>query len=360
MKIVALNLPNFPILASLPFGHSIKHIAFDPTGKTVAAVDVSGMLRVFHFPEANVAPILLKAISAVKCSKTGAFLLSWSSKQLVVLFDSSLHLYNRKDWTLTGELRHGCMSGAETMLFVSESALLFATGTEMTLYSLGKRDAIAKTAIPDLPGCLVTTSEKFAYYHNPKDGCVYEVAMHMDPEDLIAASPMPENTEAAFSSGEDAHLENREHMSDIASSSEEEAEQDCEVENNITYSRSNVPLKHPVVQPGCTLWRNLQRFLTYNQTGFITARRELDSKLFHYDIEFTDRNINKPIRFSDETEYTLASMNEHGAIFSSASSAFAPALLHYIEFRGTRTSWTIQLPPASSPLRTFKATVQLQ
>ena len=73
--------------------------------------------------------------------------------------------------------------------------------------------------------------------------------------------------------------------------------------------------KHPVVQPCCTEWRNLQRYLAYNNHGFVTARSSLeDESVFNYDIEFMDRSANNPIRFEDKIAYNLASLSEKGAV----------------------------------------------
>lgn len=81
-------------------------------------------------------------------------------------------------------------------------------------------------------------------------------------------------------------------------------------------SRSLSPLSiHRPFLPGSTPFIGGYRYLAWNAIGCITSRQ--DEGYWSVEVEFADKNFHHPIRFIDETGFTMAALGRAGAVFAS-------------------------------------------
>mmetsp|Transcript_34186 Transcript_34186/g.80997 ORF Transcript_34186/g.80997 Transcript_34186/m.80997 type:complete len:821 (-) Transcript_34186:46-2508(-) len=106
-------------------------------------------------------------------------------------------------------------------------------------------------------------------------------------------------------------------------------------------------------QPQSTPTEHKRRFLVFNHVGNISCRTEIAFNAI--EIEFADINAHRAIRFNDFSGFSMAAMDNHGAIFASAESKerggeVNPSQLHYRHFDpwAVQSDWTMALDAGES------------
>ena len=129
---------------------------------------------------------------------------------------------------------------------------------------------------------------------------------------------------------------------DVASVvSEEEA-----VTRTVIQQTPETPMQD-VFQPGATYPREgtARRFLCWNLIGSITTRE--DQGYNAVEIEFSDSSAHRPVRFSDNYDFGVASLGPTGALFGSQGTKKTPSTLFYKPFESWahNADWTLTLSP---------------
>lgn len=361
----------------------------------MALFQVDGTLRIFKIVDSNPAPQLLKTLLGPKCDLDGNLQISWKGDLMSVLYGGKMvRIYETDNWTLLSEFNGKTMFSFE--LLSKDVGLITQLPSEIALYSVAKNEIIESIdykGLENCSSCVIGYDEKFACVFS--DSLLYSIDLHINhadlkikPQNLLKTKLMGKEferekkkqqsksykrskfiDESALSfSSEDEEM--NEEIDDISSDEElsrgnasdndsqdsrlmseieNETDNDLDTEEIKSKERSQNRLLHPIVNPGCTPWRNLQRYIAYNNIGFITVRRQIENdSIYNYDIEFMDRNSHKPIRFSDEVSYSLGSLDEHGAVLASGG---VGSCIHYISFRNSLDSWTISLSLGTEPIR---------
>ncbi len=318
-------------------------------------------------------------LTGVRCDINAKFQLSWKGNVLGVLYGGEhLRVYETGKWTIKSEmLVKNCKSFE---LISSEVGLLTFSSGEVSIYSIERNQIIGGTVYnKGIESCsIAAANETFACL---VDSDYYCVEIQINPKDLI--KPEDKKTKLdKLSKKETKERKKSQFISDEAEGSEDEEEDeeeedredgadldedddnlDTENESNdrgfdseedaqeLSFAKETFLLKkHPIVQPCCTPWRNLQRYLAYNNVGYITSRRSLDEKepTLNYDIEFMDRSAHQPVRFSNEISFKMAALSEKGAVFAADG---AGACLHYVPLENPAETWNVPLPLESEPIR---------
>lgn len=385
-KIINVKDQEFPVLGQIPSSHFVRSIAFSEDGRQLAFLQVDGMLRLFKVVENNPAPQLIQTLPGIKGNLNGKFQVTWKGEDhLSVIYGSkTLRIYQmisgkweiKSEFTNVSDILGSEFISKELSLisFADETISLFSTTRNKILTSTkSKWERLDKSS-------LAAVNESFACIFEPSKGDLFKIKINFDTKDLIVPVDHKEKRKSKLSklnskrvkskfisneaNGSDAdsgdegheheHAESGNESDNLRSNSNGDADDidvdmstrsnGCEIEN-----LESGDSKHSVVQPCCTEWRNLQRYLAYNNHGYITARSNLDNEdVFNYDIEFMDRSANNPIRFEDKVAYNLASMCVKGAAFASSG---AGACLHFVSFKTSDDSWTIPLALGSEPIR---------
>lgn len=116
-------------------------------------------------------------------------------------------------------------------------------------------------------------------------------------------------------------------------------------------SRSPLPSSiHEPFLPGSTPFVGNYRYLTWNAIGCITSRQ--DEGYWSVEVEFADKNFHHPIRFIDETGFTMAALGRAGAVFASPGGGETISRIYISPL----TTWakivpfTVDLPEGESAL----------
>lgn len=304
-----------------------------------------------------------------------------------------VRIYEINNWTIKSEFNSDLIFSFE--LISRDVGLITQFPSEIALYSVVKNEIIESIdykGFDDCSACLIGYDEKFACVFS--ESLLYSIDLQINPMDLkskhenlnllkkklkeksFKKSKFIDNSALSFSS-DDEEEEEQEEIDDLSgdeemdresdvesqdsrqvNESENENENESEIDNeneelvdNYKYNSKEKVIfhdPHPIIQPCCTPWRNLQRYLAYNNVGFITARRQLENdSIYNYDIEFMDRHSHKPIRFSDEISYSLGAIDEIGAVLAADG---VGACIHYISFENSLDSWTIPLSLGTEPI----------
>lgn len=381
VKVINIKDPEFPVLNQIPSDHFVRSICFSESGSNFAMLQVDGVLKVFKIVENNPAPQLVKTLMGPKSGLEARLQMSWKGNVLGVLYDGSvLRIYNTDNWAIKAEM--SLIEPALHFELVSKNAALISCKDgNILLYSIAQNKILTSFKYAgDLSKCSIAAAdEQFACIFNSEKSDLFSIKLALHTEDLQEIKPdvvetkkkknkknkrsfvVEEVEEDAEEEAEDQDQDEREDISeeddgeelglfDSERSADEEEEEEGSVnESEIGSNVSNVAVKvfkHPVVQPCCTPWRNLQRYLAYNNVGFITARRQLDESenLINYDIEFMDRTAHNPIRFSDSISYSIAAIHEKGAVFAASTEG----VLKYVSFENSEDSWTASV--SSEPI----------
>ena len=356
----------------------------------MAFLQVDGMLRLYKLIENNPVPQLVQTLPGIKGDFNGKFQVAWKGEdRLGVLYGSkTLRIYHfiTGKWEIRTEFTNA--SDILSFEFLSTELLLISCDDDkISLFSTTRNKILKSTEWYNLDkSSLSAANESFACIFEPSRGDLFTVKIHFDGKDLVVPVDQKEKRKSKLSKLNAKRIKSK-YISDSAdeeesdgSEKEEEDEENTENEMNENESeggpdmefdseaddldlstRSNAcnsvneienletdVKRHPVIQPCCTEWRNLQRYLAHNSHGFITARSNLDMEgVFNYDIEFMDRSSNNPFRFEDKIAFTLASMSEKGAVFASNGTG---SCLHYAAFKNSEDSWTIPMTLNTEPI----------
>ena len=388
-KIINIEDSDFPVLGQIPSSHFVRSISFSENGKHLAFLQVDGMLRLYKIIENNPVPQLYQTLSGIKGDLNGKFQVCWGGEdRLGVLYGSKtvrVYQLGSDKWEIKTE--YSAASDILNFEMLSNELLLISTADDsISLFSVTRDKILTSTKWADLDkSSIAAANESFACVFEPSRGDLFKIAIKFDAKDLVVPVDVKKKRNKKLQQMSAKRIKSK-YIDDSVSDGEEQEEDDeDEIENEnenedisgneIDFdedlsTRSNacdsvndsefgtlepetpVFKKNPVVQPCCTEWRNLQRYLAYNNHGFITARSSLeDESVFNYDIEFMDRSANNPIRFEDKNAYNLASLSEKGAVFASNGTG---ACLHFVSFKSSEESWTSALTLGSEPIRKFK------
>lgn len=354
LKLFNLKTAEFSPIASFPCSHEIKSLSFDSPSASLACVDLSNTVKIFKVSETSRAPTLEKTLMTDARGKSGSYQICWTPRRVLVLLHGDLIVaYDRSTWKSVLQYCQRDQDRIHTLHMASDQLAILGFSSQVALVNVETGTVVCKYAFPDKTFSPVITHIQPAvgYFLNETTGNMSKLSFVIDNGDLYADPAS--NAQAEEEEEEDAADDLDVDISDTEAECAADAnESDIDMDQPGEVVHVNGARQHPVVQPCSTAWRNLQRFLAYNFTGFITARRELDSSLFHYDIEFSDRNSHKPIRFSDEIEFHVAALCETGAVFACMGK------LHYIDFGGNRASWAIALPEAYSATASISLNAQ--
>lgn len=369
----------FAVLSKIPSVAIIASIEFSPDGTSLATLDIKGNINVYSMNGLSLKLPGFKTLKTVAVKQDAKLNLSWAGNYLIAHCGTDfVASYDRTNWVESRlALPTGSNSNPDESYFVFPltDKVLVRSGVggirlislprseeicrlnskDMSYTPVGKNDQVSIAIEMNSAYSLCSASpDKLVIYDNIRN-MLLSFSVSVDPADvearkvskkILVSDDEKEGIESECE--EDADLD--EDMSDFISEDDEDdismnsdASSDIGVKDNTTAPAT--VKKHELIQPGRTPWRNLQRYLAYNIVGFITARRDTDNlALYNYDIEFMDRSTHKPVRFSDEVVYEVASLNENGAIFASN------AKVHYISFQDPQKSWTIEMVPNSMPV----------
>ena len=370
--------------------HFVKAIGFSEDGKQFALLQVDGLLKIFKIVENNPAPQLFKTVIGPKSNMKGKFQISWKQNVLGVLFGGEiLRIYDTfEDFKIISEINFKS-SILNFELLSKTSALILSEDQNISIYSISRNLIIKSISYENIKNCSVAAAnENFACIFDPKICDLFTIKISIDSKDLISTKAkfdektkklktlknkksnkfiddLAETEDAEEQEGSDIETEEGSDIEEKGSDIEEgesDEELGSEEERDVEFSGDEeededimedepvmTPVKkHPVVQPCCTPFRNLQRYLAYNNVGFITCRQELDEKLYKYDIEFMDRSSHQPIRFEESVSYELAALCERGAVFASKG---VGAELKYKSFENSEESWNFPLSLGTEPIR---------
>lgn len=390
----------------MPVSHFIQAVEFNAEGTQFATVDCNGNTLVYTIEGDDLRPsdpIFLKTETTSK--RSGYFGLSWSPRFLAVLSGSEkIQIFERSTWTPTQY--HTMPEDIYSFSLISDKLAFMTSPTGISAWSLEAQrissicrltaenisEQINKFQIFEagqMEFCAVSASKSLLLVH--ANETVYSVNAAISPQDLDIDSKKERSSATAktksikaekleklskkqrnqFTSDEaeatDGEEEDDADEMDEGEDLDDEMEEDNDMMNfsendahngetdadavddeemsNVGEIDAVVRKRHAVIQPGRTPWRHLQRFLAYNSVGYVTARQDSENmSLFNYDIEFMDRGSYKPIRFSEEIEYDMATLNESGVIFANETS------VHFIPLADRRQTWTIQMRPNSKPV----------
>lgn len=382
---------DFQILSQIPTTHFVKSISFSENGNLLALLQVDGILRIFKLSENNSVPQLIKTLTGVRSSDMKAkFQLSWKGNLLGVLFGGEhLRIYDSDAWTIKSEIPvKNCL---HFELISMKSALLAFSSGEISIYSIERNEIVGKPVIKEnMENCSITiANESFGCltrqgFESGDGNCLY-MTIRVDPKDLIKPEDkktklaniakehklsvkdnkksrfIEDEAEAEEDEEEEEEEEDEEERESMDEQSDSELDSDREDSNSEaeesdleSVAEKSATLEkgrnsHPVVQPCCTELRNYQRYLAYNNIGFITAREAIEQpNLFNYDIEFMDRSSHQPIRFSRQISFSLAALSEKGVVFAADN---VQPCLHYVPFANPEENfWNIPLPIESNPI----------
>lgn len=105
---------------------------------------------------------------------------------------------------------------------------------------------------------------------------------------------------------------------------------------------------HEKVQPGSTPWRSGRRYLTLNMIGWVWTVEQDDHNTVT--VEFHDREAHRQYHFTDSELFSLASLDDVGALFAAPTRVEdgekLPATLHYRphESWAAYSNWSVKLP----------------
>lgn len=377
--------------------HVVKSISFSDSGHQLAILQADGLLKIFKIVENNPAPQLYKTLSGgPKQNMKGKFQISWKENFLGVLYGGQVLKFfdsSSDEFKLISEFSDNWNLNYFELLSKNCALISSESDDKISIFSIGKNQIIKSISYDINENCsIAAVNEKFACILSNSD--LFPIEISIDWNDLKSSKIKSEEKKKKLEtlkkknnsnkfiddecedeaeeddkdgieldeeldddiddgSGIEDDEDDRSDRSDVdVGFSDEEGEDDVDNSDNDNLNDDNynahVIKKHPVVQPCCTPFRNLQRYLAYNNVGFITCRQELDEKLFKYDIEFMDRSTHQPIRFEEGVSYELAGLCEKGAIFASKG---VGAELKYKSFGNSEESWNFPLPLGTEPIR---------
>jgi hypothetical protein len=383
--------------------HIVKSISFSESGNQLALLQADGLLKIFKIIENNPAPQLFKTLSGgPKRNMKGKFQISWKENVLGVLyggqvlkfFDSSSDEFKIIS---ESEIIFNSNSLSNHFELLSKNCALISSKSDdkISIFSIVKNQIISSVSYKNIEKCSIAAlNEKFACIFDSTKSDLFTIKISIDSIDLKDSKMKSyekkkkleilkrknkfiddsceddgegsEDDEEEEEEGDSEDIEDEgndhvgvrfsddeegESIDNNNGSSDEDIDNNDEFDNNEYNYTPQVIKKHLVVQPCCTPFRNLQRFLAYNNVGFITCRQELDENLFKYDIEFMDRSYHQPVRFEEGISYDLASLCEKGAVFASKG---VGAELKYKSFENLEESWNFPLPLETEPIRNQK------
>lgn len=377
MKVINIKDPEFPVLNQIPSTHFVRSICFSENGTNFAMLQVDGILKIFKIIENNPAPQLIKTLTGPKSDINGNLKMSWKDRSLGVLYGGNvLRVYETENWTIKSEMSLSPPS-YHFELLSSSAALISTQDGYISTYSIPQSRILKSSKYSgNLDGCSIAgANEQFSCIFDPEKSDLFSIKMDFAFEDLEEVNSLEmskkndrkmkkekkarksfivdETMDSDENQSEDDEEEDVDNLDDRSDISQDEigddndnSGSDLEESLNGSFNESlnqtvYTAKRHPVIQPCCTPWRNLQRYLAYTNVGFITARRQLDDEsenAINYDIEFMDRNAHNPIRFSDSVSYSMAALNEKGAVFASEKPG---SWLKFVSFENPEDSWNI-------------------
>lgn len=395
----------FAVLSKIPSVAIIAAIEFSPDGSSLATLDIKGNINVYSLNGLSLKLPALKTLKTTTVGQDAKMSLSFTTNHLIAHCGTDfIASYDRTNWNEAPLVNsHGSKSLTDETFFafpLNDQVLVRAAVGGIRLISLVRNEEFYRLKSKKLSYSLIgkskeveldieekgsyslcaASAEKLIIYDNKTSMLLsFNVIINNDDVQIPAEEPEPISKKEKIIKAEpqkSIKSESKKTSKKAIVSDDEESATigDAEFDKETPYIGSEVeydgmsmaseadagddvgdeeepfdfpaPLKkHQLIQPGRTPWRNLQRYLGYNCVGFITARRDTDNLiLYNYDIEFTDRSLHKPVRFSDEVGYEAATLNENGAIFASQFK------VHYISFHDSQQSWTIEMVPNSVPV----------
>lgn len=386
-KVISIKDDDFQVLGQIPLTHFVKSICFyeHEDCSYLALLQVDGLLKVFNIVQNNPAPQLFKVLSGPKSDMKGKFQLSCKDGVLGVLYGGkTLRFYNLlNDFSIISESDYNA-SILSFELVSKDAALISSVDEKISLFAMAKCQVIKSISYTNVKtSSIAAADETFACIFDSIKSELFQIEISINQNDLISAkikreekkgkleklkkkSKFLDDSASASDDEESEDIEDEEEELDeedegIVGFSEDEVEGEEEIDedekedsegsddDSVSYTSAVRVKKHPVVQPCCTQFRNLSRYLAYNNIGFITCRQELDQMdLFKYDIEFMDRGSHQPIRFDERVSYDLAALGDKGAVFASTG---VGAELKYKSFDNSDESWNFPLPLGTEPIR---------
>lgn len=382
--------------------HFVKSISFSENGNQMALLQADGLLKIFKIIENNPAPQLFKTLTGPKRNMKGKFQISWKGSVLGVLYGGQILKFfdsSSDDFKVISEFEIFETVLNYFELFSKNCALLSSENDKISIFSIGKNQIIKSISYENIKNSsIAAVNENLAFIFDSTKSDLFAIKISIDSSDLISSKMKSDDKKKKLEtlkkknkfiddscedegededvSGEDPDNEgSSEDMNDDRSDigvgfSDDDNEEDDNSDNindindmdnvdeidNMDRSKFNnvVIKKHPAIQPCCTPFRNMQRYLTYNNVGFITCRQELGENLFKYDIEFMDRSSHQPIRFEEGISYDLAALCEKGAVFASKG---VGAELKYKSFENSEESWNFPLSLGTEPIRKYLAKI---
>ena len=395
VKVINIKNREFPVLSQFPTDHFVKSISFSENGNQLAILQVDGLLKIFKIVENNPAPQLFKTLTGPKRNMKGKFQISWKENVLGVLYGGeNLKFYDSssEDFKIISEFEVFETIFNYFELLSKNLALISSENDKISIFSIGKNQIIKSISYDEniKNSSIAAVNENFAFIFDSTKFDLFKIKISIDSIDLIPSKIKSEEKKKKLET-----LKKKNKFIDDSCDDESEGDHESESED-INDDRSDISVgydnednennednedngdngdngdksdylsdidvmnsskfnnliikKHPVIQPCCTPFRNLQRYLTYNNVGFITCRQELDQNLFKYDIEFMDRSSHQPIRFEEGISYDLAALCENGAVFASKG---VGAELKYKSFENSEESWNFPLSLGTEPSRNY-------
>lgn len=358
------------------------------------------MLRIYKVIENNPVPHLVQTLSGIKGNFNENFQVTWKGEDcLGVLYGGkTLRIYqfnsDSDKWEIKNDFSTSSSEIKSFELLSKDLSLISCSDEKISLFSVARNKVLTLTNWEKLEqSSLAAANENLSFIFEPSRGDLFKIKINVNPKDLIVPVDQKEKRKSNLSSLSNSKRIKSKYIDDYAAGDDEvdlqdeyedgydsdnvdddvnDQDQSDELKMNFnddddnfstrtnTFESENeseiesfksIQKRHPIVQVCCTAWRNLQRYLAYNNYGFITARSSLDNEnVFNYDIEFMDRSSNNPVRFEDKISFNMASLSEKGAAFASNGSG---ACLHYVSLKNSGDSWTIPMSLGTEPIRNF-------
>lgn len=379
---------------------SIKHVAFHPSGSMISTVDTNGAVRIYSLSTeepsiletlSGIVPIVHNSESPVSCKVAwhpdGASFAVPSSVQDIVLYD-------RIDWKKQVTFSSG-HSGAITDIAWSPNGAYLGSCSQdktITIWESKTQAIVKKLQVPQYALQLVWHPHKNILSWTTQEGELY-TQENLLPEDKhspcakpivpspllqVRAAPKPTNgrvqarineqdadsesgfvdDEALLDDLEDAgaewiddddgagYIPNLDHRNKRPN---DDTNGDTHPSKRIKAYNTFEPQIHEPVQPGSTPWRGQRRYLTLNMIGWIWTVEQDDHNTVT--VEFHDRELHRQYHFTDTSIFSLAALDDVGALFASTIKNDAgirmPASIHYRphESWAAHSNWSLTLSP---------------
>lgn len=313
--------------------HRIVSARFDFTNQFIASLGYDGFLIIWERVEKNQWQPIAQAVAKIGALKgrDSSMQISWNPNSVVAVPNQdSILLYdaiNKASRIQSVKLANPSSLITRSIFNADGSLLLVASESEAQILAVKSGKTVAALTMNQIVAALWIDTQNAVIFSS--DG-VSSRKMLVAPEN--SQQPSVEETSNEFQ---------EETLDSLI-------EQLAEPTVNEEKGEAAQPLVHRshVAQysfmPGSTPFAHNQRYLAYTPTARVVCRQ--DEEVARIDVEFSDKERYRPIRFVDNDGYSMASIGSRGVLFASEYLDSANvSRLRYFPFEGSRGNieWSV-------------------